>query len=132
VQINLSLFLISANSLLAMKSEFCTTILKEENRGLTVVNHRYRLDIRVKKILMCEGKDTELICAYLITRSFIDQPKIYILIKSLSLVSTMLEISPRSRMKIDQSHWSTDELFKCDWSILRRDLGPNWRLKNFF
>jgi len=23
-------------------SEFCTTILKEENRGLIMINHRYR------------------------------------------------------------------------------------------
>jgi len=25
-----------------MKSKFCTTIVKEENRGLTLVNHRHQ------------------------------------------------------------------------------------------
>jgi len=91
-----------------MKSEFCTTIPKEENRGLTVV-HRHRLNIRAKKILMCEDKDTELICAHLITRSFTDSTKnIYtnqILKSCVHDARNQSEISDEE--KIDQSHWST-------------------------
>jgi len=46
-----------------MKNGFCTTILKKENCGLTLINIDLETQYsRKKKVLMCKSRDTELIC----------------------------------------------------------------------
>jgi len=87
---------------------------KRKKSELTVIN-RYRLD--AKKILMCEGKDTDHWFVHLITKSFIDSTKNTNQIPKSCIHDARNQFEISDEERIDRSHWSTGELFKCDWSI---------------
>jgi len=46
---------------MVMKSGFCTIILKEENRGLTIKHQPLKTQYSCKKVLACKSRNTKLI-----------------------------------------------------------------------